>query len=675
MIVSVFTGTEQDGHGQHQAAGYVAHQVFDLAGDPNRFPELLTEEGLQVWEPRKLYRGSWFRRDSTSVVLNAGGIDPRDGRTFHQIAMASRSQHSSQDMGQLQEIGPRESAVTPVRDRTGAGMAMLFAGLPREANWVTAAVDSLRDAVSAPRLADALPALNEILRRMRAEGTEARRDSLVSRAVLVAGHVVVDATADQEHLVPGTEITVRVHVYNAGRHEARVRRLGVRVPHGWDRVGDDEPVRLASGEELERTFTVQVPATASPTQPYFLRRARHGDMYDWSDTEPAVRGMLFDAPAFVADVEMTIDEGPAVHALREVTFRYNDQAVGEIRRPLMVVPRVGVRLEPTLLVWSSTGPRETDMTVELTHFTADSTRGSVALDVDGWAVSAAQPFAFGRNGETRTAVFRVERPEDAVGGTVAVRARVTADDGSPFDSDVRTIDYPHVRPTQWLREAQGTIRLAPIELPAVASVGYIRGASDRVPEALKAAGLPVEILTEDVLATGDLAAYDVIVVGPRAYETDEALRRHNDRLLAYAHAGGHVVVQYQQRQFAEGEYAPFLLGIPRPTARITDEYAPVRVLEPNHPIFRNPNAIGSADWDGWIQERGLYFGDPWGDEFTPLLEMTDPEGNDLRGSLLVSRYGAGTYVYAALSFFRTIPAGVTGTYRLFMNLLAWTGDE
>jgi hypothetical protein len=267
----------------------------------------------------------------------------------------------------------------------------------------------------------------------------------------------------------------------------------------------------------------------------------------------------------------------------------------------------------------------------------------------------------------------VRRPPGAAEGVYPVRAVAASGDGSTFDWTVEQIEYPHVRPTQWLRRATGQIRLVDVVLPEVSAIGYVRGASDRVPEALEEIGLPIRILDEAELAGGELGTYDVIVVGPRAYETDSALMRHNDRLLAYVRNGGHLVVQYQQYQFNRGSYAPFSLTIARPNARVTDEQAPVRVLEPEHPVFLTPNRIAQTDWEGWVQERGLYFAGEWDERYRPLLEMSDATEPPQQGALLVTSYGRGTYVYTGVSFFRSIPAGVPGAFRLFLNLLAWRG--
>ncbi len=673
VIVTVFSGTPADGHGQHQMAGRIARDVFAAAGDASRFPELRSEEGLEPWQPLKLYQSTRFRPDPNSIALDLGGLDPRDGRSYYQIAQASRSRHSSQDMGRLQPIGPERTTVALLEDRTGAGAAGLLVGVHGDPSAVQAMADSLRRVTSAAALPRAAPALNAVLHRWRDSGGGVRNEQLLERAIATAAGVVIDATANTARALPGGTLTITVRVYNAGPYPLSVDRLGANVPSGWVAPADTTGTALAPGRELERTIVVTVPDDAAPSDPYFLLRPLAGDMYDWSAANPAVRGELFDPPLLQAEAVLTIDGGPAIRLRREISFRYNDQATGEVRRPITVVPRIGVRLEPSILVWSTEIDGERTFTVTLTHFGDTPVSGRAVLAIDDWGVEQRLPFAFERQGQTQSFTFRVRRPTAARDGSVSVRAEAVTDRGDRFDRTVERIEYPHVRPTQWTRAARGSIRVAPIALPPVRSVGYVRGASDRVPEALVAVGLSVHLLSEDDLASGDLRRYDVIIVGSRAYEIDSALVRHNDRLLAYVREGGRLVVQYQQFQFSEGKFAPYPLEIARPTARVTDETAPVRVLAPAHPIFHRPNRIGPSDWEGWVQERGLYFAGPWDEQFSALLEMADAGEPPLRGALLVARYGRGSYVYTGVSFFRSIPAGVPGAYRLFLNLLAWGG--
>jgi hypothetical protein len=208
-----------------------------------------------------------------------------------------------------------------------------------------------------------------------------------------------------------------------------------------------------------------------------------------------------------------------------------------------------------------------------------------------------------------------------------------------------------------------------LRLPPLRLVDYIRGASDRVPEALKSVGVPLALLDAQALERGDLARYDVIIIGPRAYETDSALVEHNGRLLDYARKGGLVVVQYQQRQYFDGGFAPFPMTLADPHDRVTDEGAPVTILAPEEPVMRSPNRIAAEDWTGWVQERGLYFARSWDPAYRPILETHDP-GEGLReGGLLVATVGKGKYLYTGISFFRQLPAGVPGAFRLFANML------
>jgi hypothetical protein len=213
------------------------------------------------------------------------------------------------------------------------------------------------------------------------------------------------------------------------------------------------------------------------------------------------------------------------------------------------------------------------------------------------------------------------------------------------------------------------VRASALRLPPLRLVGYVRGASDRVPEALKSVGVPLALLDAQALERGDLAQYDVVIVGPRAYETDSALIENNGRLLDYARKGGLVVVQYQQRQYFDGGFAPYPMTLADPHDRVTDENAPVTILASGDPALGSPNRIGAEDWDGWVQERGLYFARSWNAAYRPILETHDPGEGPLKGGLLVATVGKGKYVYTGISFFRQLPAGVPGAFRLFANLL------
>ena len=675
VMVTVFSGTARDGHGQHQAAGAVALPAFEAAGDSQRFAELGTEEGLKPWTPLKLYRSTRFDANSTTVELETGSLDVRTGRSIHQIAMESRSQHRSQDMGRILTVGPATSRLMLLRGRTGFGETGverdIFDGIAPDTSWLAVLADSLRSVIAPVRLGEAAPALARALTAAEADASVTEeRVGLIRRALAVAAGLVLDARAESETLVPGERTLVTIQIYNAGSYDIEILRASLQTPPGWQvEGGQPHGQLLRAGAQVELQLVTAVPYDDRPTQPYFLARPLHGAQYDWSDAPPAVRGDPFDPPILHARVEVTL-LGARVVLQREVTYRYDDQATGEVRRPLRVVPAIAVSLGPKLVVWPFDGPPAQEFTVSLVFNGAAPASGSVRVEAEGWPTPAAQQFAFQRSGESQMFHFNLPRPVAAEEARVTVRAVATTQDGRSFDSGIQLVEYPHIRPTAVVVPATADVRVLPLRIPDLRLVGYVRGAADRVPEALQQLGLPLEIVDARALAGGDLARYDAIVIGSRAYEIDSALVRHNDRLLAYVREGGLLLVQYQQYQFILGEYAPYPLTISRPHDRVTDENAPVRLLQPDHPAFNVPNRVDRADWDGWPQERGLYFAGTWDDAYTALLEMQDPGMDPVRGGLLVAPYGEGTYVYTGLSFFRALPAGTPGAFKLFLNLLA-----
>lgn len=678
VIVAVFTGTPRDGHGQHQMSGVMAPKAFAVAGDPSVYPELASQEGLAPWKPLKLYRETYRDPKDATLTLPSGRLDPRTGQTYHQIAMASRSEHESQGMGRLQQTGPSVTHLKLLVNDTGqATDTAVFQGIPRDDGWVGSFADSLRRELSAPHLADAAAPLAAALKRFETAGggptlDTARTHRLLSEALGVASGIVIDARASSDELIPGQPFSVDLQVYDAGSTAIRYDSTTFeRHVAGWSDAPQSvavTPQTIAAGDQMTTTVTDTLPAAAQPTQPYFLKAPMNGFMYNWSKADPSVRGLPFGPPPIIAAVHLTV-RGVPVTLRREVSYRYDDRAQGELRSPLRVVPAIGVKLDPADLLWPASGPRTHEFTVALTYHGAGAVSGKVSLSVDGWTAPAPQSFAFAHTGEMRTLTFTVHRPAAVRDASVAVSAAAKTTDGRTFDQWVDLISYPHIRSVQWVRPAAGKIRVAPIAMPPLRAVGYVRGAADRVPEALKQIGLPLTLLDAQALATGDLSRYDAIIIGSRAYQVDTALTEHNNRLLDYVRNGGLLLVQYQQYPFIRGNYAPYSLTIARPHDRVTDETVPVKILAPNDPAFTTPNKIGPSDWDGWPQERGLYFAHTWDPAYHPLLEMHDPGMPPLEGGLLVARVGKGTYIYTGLSFFRALPADVPGAYRLFLNLL------
>jgi LmbE family N-acetylglucosaminyl deacetylase len=741
VIVTVFPPDSRAGHGQHEAAGVVAREIFELAGDPDAFPGLASDLSESVaWAPSSLFRATWWDRDETTLSTALGRVDPLTGRSLYQTATASRSMHRSQDMGRVQPLGSESGRYAWVAGPGGPESEHLFAGVDTR---LEAIADLLPEGAARDRVVAELTAVRRVAERARGDLAPTRLDratedlmEIVSRlrearravasvtedgappagaaaagelldeklevakeGLLAAAGVALDAWAEVGTISPGDSFRVDAQVWHgvrsaqAGTAEPApadpltVEARGVLVTGAepWDLQpvvdAEGETIRppsgpLAPGDLAAWAFYVVTPPHAEPTVPYFLRRPLDGALYDWSEAAPEVRGEPFGpAPVRVRFLLRIGNEDLQVE--REVVQRVGDQAVGEVRRPLRVVPRVEVSVQPALSVLTSSEAADPVLHVQLRSWAEYPLAGQVRIEVPaGWR--APEPVRFDipeAKGEASVDV-RVPLPDGLERGHYQLGAVAELGSGIYIRSAYPLVDHPHVRATPVPRPATFEIAAADIRLPELGAIGFVTGASDREPEALAAIGLPVVPLSGDDLAemsAGALGRFDAVVVGSRAYETDPGLARANGRLLDYARGGGLVLVLYQQYDFVQGEYAPFPLEIARPHDRVTVEEAPATVLVPEHPVFRSPNAIGPEDWEGWVQERGLYFAHTWDDAYTPLLSFPASPGYDpgeLRGGLLVAELGEGTWVYTGLAFFRQLPAGVTGAYRLFANLLA-----
>ena len=728
VIVSVFSGTPSDGHGQHQAAGWAAHEAFRVAGDSTVFPELFAEEGFRPWSPVKLYRSARFDRRSTTLRISGGALDPVVGQSYHQIAMRSRSQHRSQDMGRLQGMGPSEIRLALSEDRSGTdrGGDGLFAGVRTEFPFLLSGiggdqqtlkrllaqyVDRVANAKAVPR-PDSLEALGDSLA-LAWSDLVALMDEVVSastgaigtlvppvlhdqsrhlaEAIRVARGAVFDVYVDRSHSVPGDSLVLTLLSWNTSAKPAGLTM--------WpqQRVGVLSQARTSGGSVVGAgevdTVTVELLPDRLAINPYFLQASRDGAMYRWlapvgvSDRGLfSVYGLPFGPAPVRGAFTVLLDRGSLTFH-REASYRYRDQASGEVRRPVVILPRLDVILEPRNTVLQVGGePRQ--FTITVTNNTGSVATGEIEPEVpSGWPRVSAQAFRL-EPGSRVTFSFSVAVPDGLETGTFRIGAVARSDDGTEYRLGVVTVDYPHIHARTFSRDAISTVKLALLEIPDMTMVGYIRGAADRVPEALWDVGLPLTIIDDAMLAQGDLSRFDAIVVGSRAYEVNETLVRHNDRLLEYARAGGLLLVQYQQYQFFDGGYAPFPMSVGgRPLVadgrtsigarqgrnshdRVADETAAVLLLDPDNPVVSQPNALTDADWDDWVQERGLYFARSWDTAYQTALEMHDPGEGPLEGSVLVADVGDGRYIYTGISFFRQLPAGVPGAYRLFMNMLA-----
>ncbi|HEX8131111.1 MAG TPA: PIG-L family deacetylase [Pyrinomonadaceae bacterium] len=538
----------------------------------------------------------------------------------------------------------------------------------------------------------------------------AQKELEFREALRLATGVRVDALADVETVTRGASFVVAVRAFVPDQ-KARVGELRLRAPEGWQVERLSAPAKTETAFVARETaqhvayFRVRVPADAEPTEPYWLsRRAgeesrRKGDMYIWRKDDPQTEP--FAPPLLAGEVVFDVGASPQV-ASAPVEYRYLDAVRGEVRRKLNVVPEFTVQLDPALIVMPlGARERKRPVTIQLANnlqpsaVLAENKGGSGGMGLyvppGGWRLVGATPFKLPSKGERITLPHTLTIPSGAPEGTYDVRVNVTlADDGTrqlrerpessssfTFARSQRVISYPHIQTHYYYTDAVATVRVFDLRVAPV-SVGYIMGSGDEVPEAIRRMGLNVTMLDEMQLATGDLSRFDTIVVGVRASQTRPDFVAHHARLLEFVRRGGALIVQYQRPDYAAKKLPPLPAAMDVPPkragdsaiARVVDERAPVRVLAPAHPAFNFPNRITDADWQGWVQERNLYSFTTFDPGYTPLLESHDAGEAEQRGGQVYARIGRGHYVYTSYAWFRQLPAGVPGAYRLFANLLS-----
>ena len=723
VLVSVFSGTELDGHGHHQVAGIIARDAFAAAGDPARFPDQM-REGATPWAPLKLYRLA--RRDPSegTTVVETGTFDPLLGLSHFQVAMESRSQHRSQDMGAAQPLGPRRSTLALLESRVEAAASDgIFAGvdttllglawdLPApDGREVREALGAYREALALarrgmtlespwevlPHLGRGLNSLRVVRERLKGPGypgpptpdaVELLRvvDARIPRlqeALLRSAGVVTDVRAEGDLLVPGEPVDVTVEVWNGGPLNLSHVHVELDLPVGWHVHGGEgaEPPggqELAPGDLTRWVIRVEVPPGADLSRPYFLDQPRDGAMYRWPVVEDAgVRGKPGNRDLLHARLSMEVEGTASLSVVRTGRYRGVDKATGEYSAPLLVVPALSVYLEPSSLAWPLGMTESRELRVRVRNHAGEGRSGTVRLESPpGWDVSPRDHvLALAESGAEASFSFTVTPPEGLREGTYSFRAHVRTPDGMEYREGMSLVDYPHIPRSALFLPAAAMVSVFPVELEEGLRVGYVMGSGDAGPEALRQMGASVELLGADAVRAGAYEDFQAVVLGIRAYETRPDLVAANERLLEYARSGGTVIVQYNKYEYPAGGFAPYPLAMARPHDRVTDRSAPVRLLRPDHVLFRHPNPIGPADFDGWVQERGLYFLRSWDRRFTPLLEMADPGEPGQSGGLVVAKVGDGAYVYTGLAFFRQLPKGVPGAHRLFANLVSLKGSQ
>jgi LmbE family N-acetylglucosaminyl deacetylase len=727
VLVSRFSGTPRDGHGNHQASGILTREAFRAAADPNRFPEQL-REGLQPWQPKKFYVCG-FSVSSAATEINSGVYAPVLGKSYAQFSIEGLAHQLSQITPPIVPPGDRmercamedsaggvSNAGNDLFDGVDANLVGLSMRLGKEASTApflaTALAEIDRDAQQAvvaynasdpskcaPSLLQGAGALEQLLARVHSSSLSSSAKSQLEvelgtkleqfrTAANEAFGIALIATVDppggppqqsgffpqqvqtQLFMNPGQSFTVTVHLYNRSPVPITPREIGLDVPPGWG----VEQIEAAKAEELKANqyaqarFKVTVAENAQYTRPYWHRENQEEDAMYIVDV-PKWATLPFPPPPVRARAAYQAERSPSV-ARTVVEARYIDPIFGQKQRPLAVAPALSVQLEPISNVLNTeraNAPQQIYVTVRNTGMA--EVQGTLRLNApSGWQVQPAEISIKTEANETGNYNFTV-RPSNLQEQHYDLRATVEAD-GHKYAEGFRTISREDLGAYFYYSPARQDVSAVNVKLPQNLLVGYIMGAGDDIPQVLEQIGLNVQMISSQELAAGDLSRYGTIILGIRAYDVRQDVRNYNRRLLQYVQNGGTLLVQYNQGvgNFNSGHYTPFPAS--EANERVTVEEAPVEILDPQNPVMRYPNVITQHDFDNWVQERGLYFLGQWSNDYTPLLASGDPGEQPLKGGLLVAHYGKGTYIYTGYAFFRQLPSGVPGAIRLFVNLVS-----
>jgi len=671
VIVTRFSPEDHLTHGHHTASAILAEEAFAAASDPNRFPEQLAL--VKPWRPTRLVWNTspfFFTNrnlpfDPTGLtILEAGGYNPLLGKAYTEIAAASVSMHKSQGVGRPPLRGARKEYFKPLEGKPMT--SALFDGV--DTNWSRVAnsepvAAKIRQIISDFHPADPAASIAELLE-LRQALSELKDGDWVSEKKAELDQIIaaclglhVEASTTNATITPGQTADIKLEAIN--RCNIPVTLQEVRFPLSGDSTRIDKA--LPPDELIAKNVSCKIPENTPYSQPYWLRQP--GTLGTFAVDDQKLIGLPENPPHLPMEITLQVS-GQELRYVVDTRYRTVDPVAGELRQSLVIAPPVFTDFANPVLMFATNQPKSVSVRVIAS---TGPVKGQLKLTApDGWHVdpAAVQIDLKGANAET-VAAFTVKPPEQDSEGTLRAIASI---EGREYSFGHVRISYPHIGVHILMPRAEVTVVRADIRKKGE-RIGYIPGAGDDVPESLQQIGYTVKMLSDADITAKNLAQFSAVVLGIRAYNTDDRISTWLPELFTYVKNGGVAIAQYNTTaDLKTKEMAPYPLEISRD--RVTDENAQVRILVPNHPLMTTPNKITSKDFDGWVQERGLYFPNKWDAAWTPILSCNDPNEKPLDGGLLVAKSGKGFFIYTSYSWFRQLPAGVGGAYRLFANMVS-----
>jgi len=693
IIINRFPPDARAGHGHHASSALLSIEAFKAAADPNQFPEQL-KLGVDIWQAKRLLWNTFnFGGANTTsenqLKINAGVFNSFLGQSYGEVGGEARSMHKSQGEGRPRRKGPLyeyfvtiagDSAKTQLMD----GVITDWSRFGNSGKMVEQKIDALIRDFQFVKPENAVPKLVELYRQIQSISMNAiwkdQKLSELSRLIAASSGLIAEATTEMEYAIPGEKLGIQFLINK--RSEANINLLQIQLK-SQGKIAFDSSMQLPLQNNNNFNFTYQytIPANQPLSQPYWLASPMN-DMGTFNVSDQHLIGLANSLPDFEASFTFTV-YGETFNFRTPLQYKYVDLVRGELYEPLTVIPPVLVSLNKKVIISDLKTPDkkkipQPDIQLQFkSNFTANSVPVKLGLrDDKNLLVSKDTTYNLvaGNIYPYSLPLSEVLKKKKGNAITGEVQLKRNGQDFS-FDQQLKSIHYDHIPAINYLYKDQ--IQLIDETIFSTPKkVGYIVGAGDKVPEALLQLGHTVDILQESDIVLSKLSQYAAVVVGIRAYNIHEWLTNKNEVLNQYIENGGHLIVQYLKNNLVGNKrvkVGPYDFSVSN--VRVTEEKAPVEVLNNKHPFMNFPNCIGEKDFDNWVQERSTYQMEPVKAPYEAFFQMKDSNDAPTKGSLVTASYGKGYFTYVSLVLFRQLPAGVPGSYKLLANLIAATANK
>ncbi|MES2543245.1 MAG: PIG-L family deacetylase [Bacteroidota bacterium] len=662
-------------HGHHTASAMLSFEAFDKVNDPNFFPNQL--EFVKIWQPKRVFFNTswWFygskekfdAADKTNLIqLQTGVYYQSIGKSNQEIAALSRSRHQSQGFGSTGTRGEESEYLELLKGQMPKDKTNLFEGI--DTTWnrvkggnaigvllgtVQTTFDFKNPSASIPNLLIAYSMIQNL------EDTHWKtiKTEEIKKTIAACAGLYLEAVADNQNNTPNSVVKLKIEAINRSSVSMNLANLKI-IPNN-----NEFPQNASLKQNILKNINLEttINANADYTAPYYLKEKGTVGMYRVDNQQ------LIGIPDIIREAKVIFNieiNGVTIPFERNIVYKYNDDVKGEVYNPFDIVPDVTTSIVNKVTIFNNGKSKTIGIKIKAGR---DKVKGSLRLDLpSNWKSSPASlPFELNLKGEEQTVYFEVSAPKNADEITAKIIATV---EGKEFDKEQVSINYSHISKQQVLKPSEGKFIKLDIKT-GNEKIAYIMGAGDEVPKSLIQMGYQVTILKPEEITKEKLLKFNVVITGIRAYNTIQALAFRQEILFDFVKEGKTMIVQYNTTDdLVTPSIAPFSLKISRD--RVTEENAEMRFLVPNHPVLNYPNKITSNDFQGWTQEQGLYYPSEWDAAFTPILSANDKSEKAKNGVLLIAKYGKGHYIYTGLSFFRELPEGVSGAFRLMANMIS-----